>query len=50
MVFITEGFFEVALESWLEWDLNPRPYIYNICMHIYIYMYGNTYIYSLQYS
>ena len=20
-----EGFFEVALESWPEWDLNPRP-------------------------
>ena len=20
---ITEGFFEVAIESWLEWDLNP---------------------------
>ena len=25
MVFTTEGFFEVALESWPEWDLNPRP-------------------------
>ena len=25
MVFITEGFFEVAIESWSEWDLNPRP-------------------------
>ena len=24
MVFITEGFFEVAIESWPEWDLNPR--------------------------
>ena len=22
---ITERFFEVALESWSEWDLNPRP-------------------------
>ena len=22
---ITEGFFEVAIESWPEWDLNPRP-------------------------
>ena len=21
----TEGFFEVAIESWPEWDLNPRP-------------------------
>ena len=25
MVFTTEGFFEVAIESWPEWDLNPRP-------------------------
>ena len=25
MVFITEGFFEVAIESLPEWDLNPRP-------------------------
>ena len=25
MVFITEGFFEVAVENWSEWDLNPRP-------------------------
>ena len=25
MVFITEGFFEVAIESWHEWDLNPQP-------------------------
>ena len=25
MVFITKGFFEVAIESWTEWDLNPRP-------------------------
>ena len=23
MVFITEGFFEVVIESWPEWDLNP---------------------------
>ena len=25
MVFTTDGFFEVAIESWPEWDLNPRP-------------------------
>ena len=26
MVFTTEGFLEVAIESWRpEWDLNPRP-------------------------
>ena len=24
MVFTTEGFFEVAVESWPELDLNPR--------------------------
>ena len=23
--FTTEGFFEVGIESWLEWDLNSRP-------------------------
>ena len=23
MVFITEGFFELAIESWPDWDLNP---------------------------
>ena len=23
MVFTTEGFLEVAIESWPEWDLNP---------------------------
>ena len=25
MVFTTEGFFEVAIKSWPEWDLNPQP-------------------------
>ena len=25
MVFTTEGFFEVAIESWSEWDLKLRP-------------------------
>ena len=25
VVFTTEGFLEVAIENWLEWDLNPRP-------------------------
>ena len=24
MVFITEGLFQVAIESWPEWDLSPR--------------------------
>ena len=25
MVFTTEGFFEVTIESWPEWDFNPQP-------------------------
>ena len=25
MVLTIEGLFEVALESWPEWDLKPRP-------------------------
>ena len=25
MVFTIEGLFEVAVESWPEWALNPRP-------------------------
>ena len=24
MIFTTEGFFEVAIEGWPEWDLNSR--------------------------
>ena len=24
-VFITDGFFEIAIENWPEWDLNPEP-------------------------
>ena len=57
MVFSTEGFFEVAIESWPEWDLSLRPlnsvqalqptelldYIY-----IYIYIYIKIY-FSYQY-
>ena len=39
MVFTTEGLLEVAIESWPEWDLNPRPYLY-----IYIYIYKYIYI------
>ena len=34
MVFITEGFFEVAIESWPEWDWNPRP---NRCFNLFIF-------------
>ena len=25
MVFTTDGFFEIAIEIWPEWDLNPQP-------------------------
>ena len=25
MVFTTKGLFEVAIESWPEWDMNPQP-------------------------
>ena len=41
MVFTTEGFSEVAIESWPEWDLNPRP-LNSVQIYIYIY---NIYIY-----
>ena len=34
MVFSTEGFLEVAIESWPEWDLNPRPLN---SVHVYIF-------------
>ena len=27
-IFTTEGLFEVAIESWPQWDLNPRPILY----------------------
>ena len=25
MIFTIEGFFGVPIESWPEWDFNPRP-------------------------
>ena len=48
MVFTTEEFLKVAIESWSEKDLKPRPpnsidtlniyiYIYAYCKHKYIY-------------
>ena len=37
MAFTTEGFLEVAIESWSEWDLNPRP-LTTVCMYIYKYI------------
>ena len=42
MVFITEGFFELAIESWPEWDLNPG--LLNSVQIIYIYIYLYIYI------
>ena len=37
MVFTTEGFLEVAMESWPVWDLNPRPLnsVQTLCIYIY---------------
>ena len=52
MVFITEGFLEVAIESWPEWDLNPRPlnsvqiYIYTLPRRVAI----NTNIFIFQHE
>ena len=43
MVFTTEGFSEVAIESWPEWDLNPRP-LNSVYIYIYIYIYACAYI------
>ena len=43
MVFTTVGLFEVAIESWSEWDLNPRPLnsvqtlSLSLCLYIYTY-------------
>ena len=25
MIFTTQGFLEVTVQSWLEWDFNPQP-------------------------
>ena len=25
MVFTTDGFFEITIESWPDWDFNPQP-------------------------
>ena len=33
MVFITEGFFEVAIERWPKWDLYIYIYIYIYILH-----------------
>ena len=52
MVFITEGFFEVAIESWPEWDLNPRPLKQKrkkIIIYIYIYIYIYIWLVQVKY-
>ena len=41
MVFTTEGLFEVAIESWPEGDLNPRPLTTVLYVYIYIYIIYN---------
>ena len=43
MVFTTEGFLEVPIESWPEWNLNPRPYI-----ETYTYTFHPLLIYFMQ--
>ena len=48
MVFTTEGFFEVAIESWPEWDLN-RTCKPQTDRTTYIYIYTHTYIYLHRY-
>ena len=45
MVFTTEGLFEVAIESWPEWDLNLRPLNSVQIFGIYTYKYINVYVY-----
>ena len=45
--FTTEGFFKVAVESWLEWDLKPRPLNSVQIIYIYIHIYIYTHIYNI---
>ena len=44
MVFTTEGSFEAAIESWPEWDLNPRLLNY-VYLHLYLYLSIHLFIY-----
>ena len=44
-LFTTEGLFEVATESWPEWDLNQRPHT-----HTHTHTHTHIYIYILWYS
>ena len=41
MVFTTERLFEVAIASWPEWDLNPRPklmlVVFNLCSYLFVF-------------
>ena len=49
MVLNTEEFLEVALESWSEWDLNPRPLnsVQTLKLYIHIYMYFKYFAYII---
>ena len=40
-VFTTNGFLGVAIESWPEWDLNPRP-LNSVQNSVYIYIHNIT--------
>ena len=43
MIFSTEGFFKVAIESWPEWDLNSQP-LKSIYLSIYLCIYLSIYL------
>ena len=43
MVFITEEFLEAAIESWPEWDLNPRP-LNSVQNYIYIHFLYRSFV------
>ena len=45
MVFTTEELFEVAIESWPEWDLNRLSYQAMSSTHTLFYIYIYIYIY-----
>ena len=45
MVFTTEGMFEIAIERWPKWNLNPVLNIIYIYMYIYIYIYVYVFYY-----
>ena len=46
IVFTTAGFFELAIESWPQWDLNPQPPL-NSAEALQFYPYSNFIICSV---